>query len=377
MRGRIRAPRGRVLTIFLAGAFLATGLVTVADAERWDVIVTIGPDQTKSNRTVEFTLTLENAGNVAVTVCRIDIKYDWDADPQNVFMGTQNIAAGGSELWTTTEAIPDLPPAAHPAIVTVTAFALPDVLCSPSNWSVPIEIVANVPPTADFSYVQLTPAPQAVVQFSDESTDFDGGIVGWRWDFGGGAFSSQRDPTHTFATAGSHPVILVVTDSDGANDTFSDIVQVAANRPPTAVFSFLPLNPDTTTEIQFTDGSSDRDGVVSQWRWDFDDGNTSTLQHPRHRFREARVYRVVLTVIDDDNSMAFHTQNVPVAAPPGGSTSRLLGLGVLEWGALGAVLAGIAVATLLIVLRRVRPSRRWGRAANAQTTDKKSRWRPR
>ncbi|MBA3554791.1 MAG: PKD domain-containing protein, partial [Gemmatimonadales bacterium] len=56
-------------------------------------------------------------------------------------------------------------------------------------------------------------------EFSDTSGDSDGGIASWSWSFGDGAGSSQRSPSHTYAAAGSYPVLLTVTDDGGATGT--------------------------------------------------------------------------------------------------------------------------------------------------------------
>lgn len=63
-------------------------------------------------------------------------------------------------------------------------------------------------------------------QFTDASTDLDGNVVGWRWDFGDRTIVTERNPSHTFAEAGSYTVILTVTDNGGASDGTSAAVTV-------------------------------------------------------------------------------------------------------------------------------------------------------
>ena len=69
----------------------------------------------------------------------------------------------------------------------------------------------NQPPAAsfDFSTVGLT------VTFTDTSTDSDGTIVSWLWDFGDSTTSTEPNPVHVFPGAGTYAVTLVVTDDDG------------------------------------------------------------------------------------------------------------------------------------------------------------------
>ncbi len=71
------------------------------------------------------------------------------------------------------------------------------------------------------------------------------------------------------------------------------------NEPPLAAFEFFPESPSTRDTIQFTDTSTDPDGEIVAWQWDFGDGTTSTQQNPTHRYEEGGVYTVTLTVTDD------------------------------------------------------------------------------
>ena len=86
---------------------------------------------------------------------------------------------------------------------------------------------------------------------------------------------------------------------------------IAANQAPTA--SFAASTSGLTTS--FTDASSDSDGSVVSWSWDFGDGNTSSAQHPSHAYAAGGAYNVGLTVTDDDGAMDTASQSVVVVAP--------------------------------------------------------------
>ena len=80
----------------------------------------------------------------------------------------------------------------------------------------------NVPPTAAF-----TPACNGLTcTFTDQSTDSDGTIASRAWTFGDGATSTDQNPSHTFAAAGTYTVQLVATDDDGATGSASRGVTV-------------------------------------------------------------------------------------------------------------------------------------------------------
>lgn len=68
---------------------------------------------------------------------------------------------------------------------------------------------SNEPPVAGFSYS----IDGLTVNFLDESTDSDGTIVDWAWDFGDGSISDVQNPDHTYAAPGTYPVTLTVTDN--------------------------------------------------------------------------------------------------------------------------------------------------------------------
>ena len=83
----------------------------------------------------------------------------------------------------------------------------------------------NQPPVAGFGFI-----PSGLgVSFTDTSSDPDGSVVGWQWDFGDSNTSTSQSPTHTYATAGTYTVSLTATDNDGAATTTSQDVTVASS----------------------------------------------------------------------------------------------------------------------------------------------------
>ena len=83
----------------------------------------------------------------------------------------------------------------------------------------------NIPPTADFSYTTA----DLIATFTDQSTDPDGSIASWNWDFGDGVTSTEQNPTHTYETSGTYTVTLTVTDDQGATDSVSKDVTVTSS----------------------------------------------------------------------------------------------------------------------------------------------------
>ena len=76
--------------------------------------------------------------------------------------------------------------------------------------------------------------------FQDASTDADGSVVSWNWDFGNGAGSPLQNPFNVYGNAGTYSVKLTVTDDKGLTKTTSKTVD--------------PKNP-IVTSLSCVDGS--------------------------------------------------------------------------------------------------------------------------
>lgn len=93
---------------------------------------------------------------------------------------------------------------------------------------------------------------------------------------------------------------------------------VGRNLPPVADFTYSPLVPTTADNVIFTDKSTDADGNIVSWVWNFGDGNTSTIQNSDHRYCDDGAYHAWLTVTDDDGASDTHTVTITVSPPPAG-----------------------------------------------------------
>ena len=132
----------------------------------------------------------------------------------------------------------------------------------------------NASPTADFSYSPTNPPVGAWVQFDGSgSSDSDGTITSYAWNFGDGSTDSGTARWHRFNNPGTYIVILTVTDDDGAIDTMTQAVQVgSSNQAPVAAFSATPTNPMVNAWVQFdATASADSDGSIVSYSWNFGD----------------------------------------------------------------------------------------------------------
>ncbi|MEW6069114.1 MAG: PKD domain-containing protein, partial [Candidatus Thermoplasmatota archaeon] len=161
----------------------------------------------------------------------------------------------------------------------------------------------NQPPIANAGPDQ-TVYKNDIVQFdASQSYDPDGTIVNYTWNFGDGSTGTGITATHAYLTKGVYTVTLTVTDNDGATGTDTCIITVL-NKPPIADFAYSPTNPTTNGAIKFNDASTDPDGSIMSWLWEFGDGTNSTLQNPSHQYMDDGTYAVTLTVWDNDSESA-------------------------------------------------------------------------
>lgn len=188
--------------------------------------------------------------------------------------------------------------------------------------------VINLPPVAkllangeEVEVEVLTGDPVLFDASTSKDQSPQGEIVRYEWDLGadGTYEESTTCPTftHSYADDGTYKVRLRVTDDDGSTALSNSITVEVDNRPPTSAFDWTPSLPDDAIKVEFADRSTDPDGEVVSWCWDFGDRSTSTTKSPGHQFPDDGIYTVTLVVQDDDGKKTSYSQEIPVGnAPP-------------------------------------------------------------
>ncbi|WP_277999761.1 PKD domain-containing protein [Halocatena marina] len=124
----------------------------------------------------------------------------------------------------------------------------------------------NEAPTASFTTSPATPAPEQQVSFdASGSSDADGSINSYEWDFtsDGTTDATEQTATHTYTTAGDYLVTLTVTDDAGATAASSTTITVQADGGGTtgdsmfAPFDHMTTNPETNLIDHYQQAGND------------------------------------------------------------------------------------------------------------------------
>ena len=140
-------------------------------------------------------------------------------------------------------------------------------------YHVVVKSSALSPPTS-VALVSTTigTAPLTVDFDASQSTDGDGTIVSYQWDFGDMHSNTDASTSHIYPKAGNFIAILTVTDNDGLVDTTSQRIEVISENPP--ILDSITITPTSTSldlgqTILFTASGFDQFGnpipVIPIW----------------------------------------------------------------------------------------------------------------
>ena len=119
-------------------------------------------------------------------------------------------------------------------------------------------IEPNQAPTASFTYT----CDSADCDFDGtDSSDPDGSVVSYAWDFGDGGTATGATPSHDFVTSGTRDVTLTVTDDEGTTGSVVIPVVGGAHQRRTRRRRSRRAAPSSTARFDAT-ASGDSDGTV-------------------------------------------------------------------------------------------------------------------
>jgi YD repeat-containing protein len=168
-----------------------------------------------------------------------------------------------------------------------------------------ITVVGNQAPIANAGGPYTAFTAQTITFNGGGSFDPDGIIASYAWNFGDGGTGSGTTPTHSYTTAGTYNVTLTVTDNSGATASAAATATITrANQPPIANPGG-PYTAFTAQTVTFNGGgSSDPDGTIAGYSWNFGDGGSGSGVTPTHVYTAAGTYTVSLTVTDNQGAQA-------------------------------------------------------------------------
>ena len=127
--------------------------------------------------------------------------------------------------------------------------------------------------------------------FLNKST-INGGMLSYIWNFGDENTSTEVSPYHRFDKPGFFNVTLIANGSEGGEDTSIVVVYVAPMPEPDFIVNdSIQCLPDN--RFLFTNRSKISTGSMNYF-WDLGDGNSSTLNSPRHSYSDSGSYVVKL-----------------------------------------------------------------------------------
>jgi PKD domain len=171
------------------------------------------------------------------------------------------------------------------------------------------------------------------------------------WDFGDATpTATGRDVSHTYGSAGTYGVTLVVSEPSGAVSVEIATVNVAPNAAPSVAFAFAPASPVEGENVAFTPTVSDPEGHALTLAWNLGDGAASSDAAPVHSYAAAGDYPVTLTATDVHGAAAFSSQTVTVREAPDGLALPPVG-GLTGSGGVSAPIAAPQRARRLVRMR--------------------------
>ena len=207
-------------------------------------------------------------------------------------------------------------------------FPTPETLTK--DFVIQVRHRPNAAPKARSSFPGSGETGTTVVFDASQSTDRDGSILSYEWDFGDGQKAAGIRVNHIYQFEGDYKVTLTVTDDGRKEDRKSDTVNsqisiaLADNQRPVAEAG-VDLTAVQGEPVRL-DGSqsTDPDGLIQAYLWTFGDGTTSFKRSPLHTFHDPGTYRVELRVTDNGQpaQTAVDTMTVIVTPKPDGEVGQ-------------------------------------------------------
>jgi parallel beta-helix repeat protein len=175
-------------------------------------------------------------------------------------------------------------------------------------WNFTTRPPDNIKPIADAGGPYIGYVNTEVTIQGKESTDSDGVIAIWTWDFGDGTTGTGETTTHIYATEGTYNITLTITDDRNAKaiDT-TTIVISKANHPPSKPVIEGPSEgiKSFPYEFKFRSDDEDNDYLIYTVYWDDGTSDKSSLLKSEdvfyisHSWSSYGIYDIKIQVSDN------------------------------------------------------------------------------
>jgi len=176
----------------------------------------------------------------------------------------------------------------------------------PGVYAVSLTVITDIGNsiTAESAYIAIRPeaafaadvtegTASLAVKFSDQTVPGNLSVLGWQWDFGDGATSTLRHPSHSYAAAGTYTVRLTVTSSLGTDsETKAGYIKVA----PRVRFTGSSLSGVAPLDVTFMDITDPGTLEITKRVWDLGEGDPAEEDGPSYTYATPGLYDVSLTV---------------------------------------------------------------------------------
>lgn len=173
-----------------------------------------------------------------------------------------------------------------------------------SNGSI-FQVLNNHVPRGSYTVDPPSGSLSTVITFDATGiTDPENNISSYKWDFGDGTSGQGKKVTHKYASVGKFNATLRVADSQQGYTLVIKEIQISKNSPPVARFTVEPGTSGSTGTVFLFDASksSDAEGKVKGYQWDFGDGaRAKDKVTVEHQYSKEGDYVVSLTVFDAQN----------------------------------------------------------------------------
>ncbi len=280
---------------------------------------------------VELTISIDSNGYVyncnvikTITITSLpSVSFTWSPEPTNLGDPTSFFGYSGEQLTNWSWDFGDgnssmMMEPMHiyllPGIYNV-EFYVTDIF-GYSN-SVIHQVSVTHTPGLDFSWNYGCEADPVQFTILSPPTDITA-VVSWDWNFGDGGVSFVMEPSHIYTTSGTYNVSLTINDTMSTTNTV--VKQITINPPP--ISSFQTNSPTClNNDVQFIDVSTTPTGFITEWYWDFGDGNTQLVTFPdnpnvTHLYSGTGTYLTTLTITNSDSCSNSSQRSVTILTTP-------------------------------------------------------------